>query len=202
MRLGLPCQLMGTGMAFPWACLDNVSLATSSIVEDMKLGVELALQGTPVQFCPDAHVTSEFPSGDEDAGAQRQRWEHGHLGIITEAVPSMLREGLRRGDMTILGLTLDLAVPPLAFFVLGQGFWLLLMLAFAALGGASGPLTLSMLALACVAVALIGAWYRWARDLITAAELVRLPAYALLKIPMYIAFWTRRQTAWVRARRD
>jgi cellulose synthase/poly-beta-1,6-N-acetylglucosamine synthase-like glycosyltransferase len=201
-RLGLPCQLMGTGMAFPWTCLERVSLATSSIVEDMKLGVELALQGNPVQFCPEARVTSKFPLAGEDASAQRRRWEHGHLGIIIEAVPSMLREALRRRDLTILGLSIDLAIPPLALFVLSQGLWFLIMALYAALADAWAPLAVSALSLSCFGLALIGAWHRWARDLVSPGELLRLPLYALVKIPMYIAFWTRRQKAWVRARRD
>src|SRR5262249_4132841 len=41
-RLGLPCQLMGTGMAFPWAVIRDANLATGHIVEDMRLGLELS----------------------------------------------------------------------------------------------------------------------------------------------------------------
>ena len=41
-RLRLPCQLMGSGMAFPWACINSADLATGHIVEDLKLGIELA----------------------------------------------------------------------------------------------------------------------------------------------------------------
>src|SRR5204863_2660341 len=31
-RLGLPCQLMGTGMAFPWSVISDAALATADIV--------------------------------------------------------------------------------------------------------------------------------------------------------------------------
>ena len=34
-RLGLPCQLMGSGMASPWACINSADLATGHIVEDL-----------------------------------------------------------------------------------------------------------------------------------------------------------------------
>jgi cellulose synthase/poly-beta-1,6-N-acetylglucosamine synthase-like glycosyltransferase len=37
-RLGLPCQLMGTGMAFPWDVLREAPLASGHIVEDLRLG--------------------------------------------------------------------------------------------------------------------------------------------------------------------
>ncbi|MES2182639.1 MAG: glycosyltransferase family 2 protein, partial [Pseudomonadota bacterium] len=40
-KLGLPCQLMGTGMAFPWHTISSADIANGSIVEDMKLGIDL-----------------------------------------------------------------------------------------------------------------------------------------------------------------
>src|SRR5947199_27684 len=40
-RLGVPCLLMGTGMAFPWPTLRDVPLASGDIAEDKNLGVEL-----------------------------------------------------------------------------------------------------------------------------------------------------------------
>src|SRR5436305_1895550 len=60
-RLGLPCLLTGSGMAFPWAVIRSAPLAGGDIVEDMRLGVELALAGTPPLFCPEAEVAGEFP---------------------------------------------------------------------------------------------------------------------------------------------
>ena len=43
--LGLPCQLMGTGMAFRWDLIASVNLAHGSLVEDLRLGHELAAGG-------------------------------------------------------------------------------------------------------------------------------------------------------------
>src|SRR5262249_17200745 len=34
--LGLPCQLVGTGMAFPWKLIRSADLASGQIVEDLK----------------------------------------------------------------------------------------------------------------------------------------------------------------------
>lgn len=49
--LGLPCQLMGTGMAFLWLDVSKVNLASGHIVEDMKLGTDLArLNKAPVFY--------------------------------------------------------------------------------------------------------------------------------------------------------
>jgi len=44
LALGMPCQLMGTGMAFPWTCLRSVRLASGHIVEDL-VGILQAVQG-------------------------------------------------------------------------------------------------------------------------------------------------------------
>ncbi|MGB6488158.1 MAG: glycosyltransferase family 2 protein, partial [Steroidobacteraceae bacterium] len=72
-RLGLPCQLSGTGMAFPWTCIRGATLATGHIVEDLKLGLELAGAGHPALFCPEVCVTSYFPASEEGFRTQRTR---------------------------------------------------------------------------------------------------------------------------------
>src|SRR5262249_1802992 len=59
--LNLPCQLVGTGMAFPWEVIRSANLATGHLVEDLKLGLELAATGRAPAFCPTAIVKSSFP---------------------------------------------------------------------------------------------------------------------------------------------
>ena len=56
--VGLPCQLVGTGMAFPWHLIRSVDVASGWLVEDLKLGLDLAATGHPPIFCPSARVTS------------------------------------------------------------------------------------------------------------------------------------------------
>ncbi len=125
-RLGLPCQLMGTGMAFPWQLISRADLASGHIVEDMKLGVDLAIAGRPPGFCPEALVSSTFPLTDEGAQGQRTRWEHGHLGVILSEVPRLLAGSLKSFNFGLLMLALDLSVPPLALLcALVALFWIL-----------------------------------------------------------------------------
>ena len=83
--LGLPCQLMGTGMASPWDVIRTADLASGHIVEDLKLGLDLADGGWPPLFCPSAVVMSEFPQSATGVTSQRERWEHGHLSMIALA---------------------------------------------------------------------------------------------------------------------
>ena len=49
-------------MAFPWDVIRSANLANGFIVEDMKLGLDLALAGHSPVFCPSATVTSTFPT--------------------------------------------------------------------------------------------------------------------------------------------
>ena len=112
--LGLPCQLMGNGMAFPWDVIRSADLATGEIVEDLKFGLEFAMAGTAPLFCPSAVVVSAFPSSIKGAQDQRRRWEQGHINMILKSVPRFFSRAVADSNWDLLVLTLDLAVPPLS----------------------------------------------------------------------------------------
>ena len=88
--LGLPCQLMGTGMAIPWEAIRRIDLATGNIVEDVKMGLDLAAAGYAPVYCPEARVESDFPTTERGFAVQRQRWEAGSVATIVKIVPGML----------------------------------------------------------------------------------------------------------------
>lgn len=201
-RLGLPCQLTGTGMAFPWALVGDTALANGNIVEDMKLGIDLALAGRPPLFCPEARVRSRFPADRAAAGSQRTRWEHGHLSMILQAFPAMAARALGRGDGRLLALALDLAVPPLALLGLGLTGLVLAGLVLALAGGAVLPLALALVLLACAGAAVLAAWCGWGRDVLPFAALLAIPGYMAAKLPLYLRFLVRRQRNWVKTGRD
>jgi cellulose synthase/poly-beta-1,6-N-acetylglucosamine synthase-like glycosyltransferase len=200
-RCGGPCQLMGTGMAFPWALIANAPLASGHLVEDMQLGIDLALAGRPARFVPHALVTSSFPETDAAAASQRTRWEHGHIATLLGAGPRLLWAGLSRARPAVAALALDLMVPPLALLMLLQ---LVLAgvnaLGLAALGWAL-PFALSSVALLLLGSAVVLAWAGFGRDVIRLDELATAPLYALRKLPIYAAFLKKRQAEWVRAKR-
>jgi cellulose synthase/poly-beta-1,6-N-acetylglucosamine synthase-like glycosyltransferase len=202
LALGLPCHLMGTGMAFPWECIHSAQLATGHIVEDMQLGLELARRGEPPRFCPDVRVTSSFPRTEEGIRTQRTRWEHGHLGVIFSHAPQLLRVGLRRFDARAVALALDLIVPPLALFVMLACMNALLDAAFTLFHGSTAPLLVGSIALGLVALSVIFSWIRYGRHIISFATLATAPVYAVRKIPVYVSFLWSRQLDWVRSKRD
>jgi cellulose synthase/poly-beta-1,6-N-acetylglucosamine synthase-like glycosyltransferase len=200
-RLGLPCQLMGTGMAFPWECLRTSTLATGHIVEDLKLGIDLARAGHAPLFCPEALVTSRFPDSASGLQSQRTRWEHGHLGVIFRDAPRLLLESVLRRQPALLALALDLCVPPLALLALQLLLVWLAALALYAFVGAAAPLALATLGVLLFGLAVLAAWGRFARHVVSLASLVLAPVYVLWKIPLYAKFLVARQIDWVRSRR-
>jgi cellulose synthase/poly-beta-1,6-N-acetylglucosamine synthase-like glycosyltransferase len=199
-RLGLPCQLMGTGMAFPWLCISTVNLATGHIVEDLKLGLDLAASGLAPIFCPEALVTSEFPTSGEGVLGQRTRWEHGHLSVMRE-IPGLLWRSLTRLNGGLLALTLDLSVPPLALLtLLVLALWCI-SAAFCVIVGVIPPLIFTTAVGALLLVAVLLAWSRYGRRIISIGSLGLALVYALWKIPVYAKFLVSRQMQWVRSKR-
>jgi cellulose synthase/poly-beta-1,6-N-acetylglucosamine synthase-like glycosyltransferase len=201
-RLGLPCQLMGTGMAFTWPMLRAAPLANASIVEDMKLGIDLAIGGCPPVFCAEALVTSSFPESVAATATQRTRWEHGHLQMILREVPGLVASAWRRRDRQLLGMALDLCVPPLALLaamlLVGTllaglvSFWL----------GDPTLVFVHGLLLAVFALSALMAWALRGRDLVRLIELLSIPLYVVAKLPVYVRFVVRREKRWVRTERD
>jgi cellulose synthase/poly-beta-1,6-N-acetylglucosamine synthase-like glycosyltransferase len=201
--LGMPCPLMGTGMALPWELARRTTFGGENLAEDMQLGVDLALAGKPAVFCPTALVTSRLPTGKQAFLSQRTRWEHGHLRTSLTQIPRLLAGFLRSGDVRMLGLALDLLVPPLSLLIFAWlGAWgASTMAAFA---GAS-PVPATILAAAGIAmgtVALLG-WAKYCRRAIPFGSLLAIPAYMVRKLPIYLSFLARRgPRGWVRTERE
>ena len=201
-RLGLPCQLMGTGMAFPWQVIARAPLASGHLVEDLQLGLDLAASGTPPTFCPQAVVTSVFPVGAAALLAQRTRWEHGSVGVIVGRVPRLLAIAIGQGNGALAAMVLDLAVPPIAALTLALGLVASLAAGVALLGGSPVALVIVVAALMVLLLSLAVAWRGFAAHVVGASELATIPFYLLAKIPLYARLLWRRQTEWVRTGRD
>lgn len=201
-RLGLPCQLMGSGMAFAWHDIGLINLASGHIVEDLQMGLDFCRSGKPPLFCPAARVSSYFPRTDEGLNTQRTRWEHGHLGVILSDAPKLVVESIRQSNWKLLGMSLDLLVPPLALLTLvaSAAFfmtWLLFMLS-----GLLAPAIIASVGMLLLGVAIVLAWGNYGRDAISFPALLYAPFYVLKKIPLYVKFLLRRQVDWVRSKRD
>ena len=200
-RLGLPCLLTGAGMAVPWQQARAMRIASGNIVEDLQLGIDLTLAGHAPRLCTGAFVTGELPRQRQAAAGQRKRWEHGYVQTAVRTVPLLAVEGIKRANVDLLGIALELSVPPLVL--------LLVMLALAT--GVSGtaaffgttlivPVVMAgglLTVLACIAAG----WFRFGRSRVPVAALLGCPSYLLSKLPLYASFAFERETKWIRTAR-
>lgn len=201
-RLGLPCQLMGTGMAFPWSAISTAALADGQLQEETRLGIHFTLSGAPQLFCPEALVTSFFPSSAEGRIAQHTQWEHGHLGIIVSDAMRLFAHAIAHGDVKLVALLLDLCVPPLALLTLLALMMFAGSAAFFAATKSAPPLYLTAISLFMLGSSVLLSWGRYGRQVVPLSSLAYAPIYALWKVPLYWKFLVRRHTEWVRTKRD
>jgi cellulose synthase/poly-beta-1,6-N-acetylglucosamine synthase-like glycosyltransferase len=201
-RLGGPCRLLGTGMAFPWPLIRDAELATGSLVEDMKLGIDLAVGGHDAYFESAAQVTSALPPGRAAFATQRARWETGHLQTFFRESPRLLTSSLRRRSFMPLWLALHLCVPALTLLL---GVWAVAFVGVltARYFGACymPPYTLGIsggLALC----GLSAGWATYSREQVPFSALARAPFYLASKCLLYIRILLRPQSQWVRTRRE
>jgi cellulose synthase/poly-beta-1,6-N-acetylglucosamine synthase-like glycosyltransferase len=201
--MGFPCQLMGSGMAFPWDIIRSADLSSGFIVEDLKLGLELAATGHAPLFCPWAVVTSSFPSSVQGTKTQRQRWEQGHIGLILTKSPALLFSAATRGDKDSLALTVDLIVPPITLLAL-----LLMAMVFvsaiATLANVSiYPLVISLVSALLMVAATILAWAKYGRDILPAKSFALIGRYCFGKLKLYRAvLYGQRVSRWIRTDRS
>jgi cellulose synthase/poly-beta-1,6-N-acetylglucosamine synthase-like glycosyltransferase len=185
-RLAGRVHLTGTGMALPWALFARADLASRSIVEDVRLGLELAEAGQSPQLVSEAHVWSD-PSNQTGTLTQRTRWEGGYIAIAAKNAPRLLWHGLLRLSPRKLAAALDLCVPPLALLALVDTA-VLALAAFATwlVEADWWPILLHACAMAAAGLAALLVWWREGRPFVSAGVLMRLPLYLLWKIPVYL----------------
>jgi cellulose synthase/poly-beta-1,6-N-acetylglucosamine synthase-like glycosyltransferase len=201
-KLGLPCLLSGTGMAFPWEVIRTVDLASGDIVEDMKLGLNLNLAGYTPLYCPEARVMGSLPQSTQAATSQRTRWEHGHLHTISTYVPILLGAAIRQRRIDLALAALDLCIPPLSLLVV---IWIGLFIASLVVATVSHfwiPVMISSAAGVTLLSAIFTAWWKFSRDDLPLTQLLSIPIYILWKIPLYLKFFLQPQKDWIRTERD
>ena len=99
-------------------------------------------------------------------------------------------------------MVLDLAVPPLAFLTIIIGAFVLLALPIAVWSANVALFILVVAVVALFVTAVILAWLRAGRDLVSFLELARAPGYVLSKLGLYCRIILGRKVAWIRSRRE
>jgi cellulose synthase/poly-beta-1,6-N-acetylglucosamine synthase-like glycosyltransferase len=202
-RMNWPCQLQGSGMAFPWVVTLSMSPAGADLAEDTKLGLDLALMGHPPQFCPEAVVTSHVAAGGIPSYSQRARWEHGVIELMVHYVPRLLSKSCCNRSVSLAAMALDLSVPPLALFTMIMGVYLILTVLLLFISGVSGPVAVAGTLSALFFVSVMLAWWRYGREMLPLHRLVfATPVYAIRKLPLYARLFLNRQREWVKGKRE
>ncbi|MFK5893096.1 MAG: glycosyltransferase family 2 protein [Pseudomonadota bacterium] len=201
-NIGMPCQLMGTGMAFPWEIIVNTKLASGNIVEDMKMGLDMAKASYAPLFYPYAKVTSTFPETTSAEQSQKKRWEHGHLSILISVIPRFILHALKQRSINVFVMSLDLIVPPLALLALLVTIVFSGSLIFAILTESYLPLIFSSLLIILFTFTVFLSWFLWGRRVVSLLDLLKVPIYVLGKIPLYVTYLFKRQKEWIRTDRD
>ena len=197
-----PCFLTGTGMAFPWHVLGAVPVASSNLVEDMKLGLDLAIAGHPPLLCSEALVLGQQPQIETTEITQRTRWEHGHLKTLFVYGPQLFLQGLKQRRVELISLAADLCVPPLALLTL---LWMgiaIITTSIALLGASWLSALMTYGAGAALMSAILVAWLNFARDELPLHKLLAVPFYIVWKIPLYLRFLLKPEVQWVRTERQ
>lgn len=201
-RLGLPCLLTGTGMAFPWNAIQSANLASGNIVEDMKLGIDLAIAGHPSLLCTSAQLSGAAAPDRQSAARQRTRWEHGHVQTLISQVPRLLFATVTRARPGLLGLALEMSVPPVSLLLVVWAALLSVCLVswqWAEGHWAPAVAVIAMAVLAAGAVFL--AWAKFGRRTLPMLTLFAAPLYIAWKLPVYGKLLTARERKWVRTER-
>lgn len=201
--LNCPVQLMGTGMIFPWGVIRAAPLASGNLVEDLKLGLDLAEVGKAPHFFPIVIVTSDFPMSDKGTESQRQRWVQGHVGMILTTVPRLLYLAIARRNLDLLILTLDLAVPPLSLLgLLIVGIFVLTCLAWF-FGSSFAVVVIAAANFLVFTLAVLFAWLKFGRDILSARAFLSVGPLILKKFRLYGQMLLGRTAArWIRTDRE
>jgi cellulose synthase/poly-beta-1,6-N-acetylglucosamine synthase-like glycosyltransferase len=169
-HLGLPVQLLGTGMMFPWRIIASAPLASGHLAEDLNLGIDLARAGHAAIFIPEAGVTSFFPDSEKGTDSQRERWIGGHIRTIGRRIP-LLWEAVTTRNWAFFAIVLDVLVPPLSLL----GLLLLAVLVASALlavsAGLTAALIVSVINSVALAAGLFATWLVFGREVCPAGAI-------------------------------
>lgn len=195
LAMGGPCQLMGTGMAFPAKTLYEIDMANGCIVEDMKLGLDLTIMGKAPIFFPSVKVWSYFPETDESNEGQKSRWIHGHLEMIVLYVPKLLKAFLLKRELNILFLCLELLILPLILLLMVSVVLFIVSLFLSIFLGVK-LLAFSSLLMLLLSLALALSWLIEGKTIISLSELFAGFSLRLKSSSVYLKFFTDKRKTW------
>ena len=201
-RLGLPCLLNGSGMILPWSIAESAPLAGGHLGEEYRLGIDLALQGQPPAFCPEALVIGDMPADLEVAGLQRRRWSHTQLAVMRSEIPRLVYDFLSHRRFSSLALACDLLVPPFTVLLPLIGLVTSACLVYSWVSSQSLPLVVAFSNIVLLAATLVLASTLHTLGHRHASVLLHIPKYLLRHVPHTLAYFRRPHTTWTKTPRQ
>lgn len=192
--------LGGTGMAMPWHLFAEAPLASDDIVEDLSLGIWATRWGHPPRLIEGARVESDAAAGRDTLG-QRARWEHGFLQTARAHALPLIADGIGKRNRAMFWLGLHLCVPPLALLIAATTGVLAVLAVLIALGAPVAPFAALAATGGLAALAIVLAWLKEGRAVLSAGALVQAPLYVLWKLPIYFKLLTGGRSGWRRTPR-
>ena len=168
----------------------------------MQLSIDLAIAGYAPSYCSLGGVSGRLMENSA-ATSQRSRWEHGHIENLLVETPRLVQAALFQQQWQALGLALELVVPPLSLLILLWGGINSLAIAVTYFLQLSWiPTGILGFAGLFIVVAIAIAWSNFAKELIPLKTLLTIPFYLLWKIPLYLNFFIKPQSRWLKTERD
>lgn len=196
-RLGGSVPITGSGFGAPYLLFKRAELASGEIVEDMKLGCDWAIAGHFTKYAPHVQILSPLPVTDKDADTQRERWEHGHVGIIRRYVPKLLRAALKRLRFDYLFTALDMAVPPLLSMLVMYIFLAVILLPISVSASLGVLFYLTLVAVILVMINMIAK-----PKPLTFYDILGVLKFVLSKFTVYRKLLVGERSGWVKTKRD
>lgn len=201
-RLGGSVPITGSGFAVPFSLLQDAALATGDIVEDMRLGVELALGGNRVAYIPDARILSPLPNVEVTAELQRVRWEHGHLGVIAQWLPRLVKGACLKRKWFLWMTALDLSILPLTLLIFCNLMLLVTSVGFALLTGDIRLAVVTSVVLSLMAGTLLMVNSASEKSYLRWSDLTWVLRFVLSKLVVYRSLATGKRSLWEKSVRD
>ena len=202
MRAGMPCQLTGSGMAFPWEAIRKVNVANKSLAEDTTLGLELAYLGYAPTFCPEAKIDGNVPKAWGTLVQQRRRWEQGYLESIVSNAPKMALRSITSLRPSLLWAAFDLCIPPLALLGMAWAALFAAACVLAAFNGSQLPLIMLSIGAVLVAASLVLGWLIHCRKQVPLQAILSMPWFLVRKVRIYLSLLFEREKVWLKTERD
>jgi hypothetical protein len=170
-RLTGLCYLTGTTVALPWSLTFNLRLTDDEPVDEAQLGLDLTVAGNPPLLVPHAWVNRPWRQRSAHASTSQSSLESSYFRTLLTQVPRLFYQGLTRGRPDVIGLAVDLAIPPLPLLA---AVWLLTLtaaLACVPVGATAWPALLLMLGGGGLILSVTAGWFVHCRKQISLRDL-------------------------------